>query len=77
MSKVVSRLLAYGASVEENLAQQQSAFAELLASLGQASDEEIQQALTEEREAVEPEAGLNSEIISRFRNRLAKSESPA
>ena len=53
----------------EEIKQQKAAFTALLQSLGQASMAEIEQVLAE-REAVEPEAGLNPELMERLRVRL-------
>jgi hypothetical protein len=61
---------------EQAVAQQRASFTALLQSLGQASFDEIEAVLTE-REVVEPEAGLNPEVITRLRERLADKQQPA
>jgi hypothetical protein len=61
---------------EQAVAQQQASFTALLQSLGQASFDEIEAVLAE-REVVEPEAGLNPEVITRLRERLADQQQPA
>jgi hypothetical protein len=58
------------------VAQQRASFTALLQSLGQASFDEIE-ALLAEREVVEPEAGLNPEVLIRLRERLADKQQPA
>jgi len=61
---------------EQAVAQQRASFTALLQRLGQASFDEIE-AVMAEREAVEPEAGLNPRIITRLRERLANKQQPA
>jgi hypothetical protein len=61
---------------EQAVAQQRASFTALLQSLGQASFDEIEAVLAE-REVVEPEAGLNPEVITRLRERLADRQQPA
>lgn len=60
---------------EQTAAQQRASFTALLQSLGQASFDEIEAVLAE-REVVEPEAGLNPEVIMRLRERLANKQQP-
>jgi hypothetical protein len=55
---------------EESIAQQRASYTALLQRLGQTSFEEIKAAMAE-REQVEPEAGLNPEIIKLLQARLA------
>ncbi|MGJ5672659.1 MAG: toxin-antitoxin system HicB family antitoxin [Nostochopsis sp.] len=54
---------------EEEVTQQKIAFAALLDKLEQASPSEIESILAE-REKVEPEAELNSEVINRLQQRI-------
>lgn len=54
---------------EETTAQQKASFTALLQSLGQASKAEIE-AVMAEREVVEPEQGLNLEVINRLQQRI-------
>jgi hypothetical protein len=61
---------------EQAVAQQRASFTALLQSLGQTSFDEIEAVLAE-REVVEPEAGLNPEVITRLRERLADKQQPA
>ena len=61
---------------EQAVAQQRASFTALLQSLGQASFDEIEAVLAG-REAVEPEAGLNPEVIKRLRERIVNNEQPA
>jgi hypothetical protein len=61
---------------EQAAAQQRASFTALLQSLGQTSFDEIE-AVMAEREVVEPEAGLNPEVITRLRERLAGKQQPA
>jgi len=61
---------------EQAVAQQRASFMALLQRLGQASFDEIEAVLAE-REAVEPEAGLDPEVIARLQKRLANKQQPA
>jgi uncharacterized protein YpbB len=61
---------------EQAVAQQRASFTALLQSLGQASFDEIE-AVMAEREVVEPDVGLNPEIITRLQERLADKQQPA
>ena len=60
---------------EPAVAQQRATFTALLQSLGQASFDEIEAVLAE-REVVEPEVGLNPEVITSLRERLADKQQP-
>ena len=53
--------------------QQQAAYTALLQSLGQASFEEIQQVM-DERDIVEPEKGLNPDVINKLQNRIHRQQ---
>jgi hypothetical protein len=55
---------------EEAVQQQREAFVALLENLGQASSTETRQALAE-REEVAPEPGLDHEVTTRLRQRIA------
>ncbi|MDZ7361809.1 MAG: toxin-antitoxin system HicB family antitoxin [candidate division KSB1 bacterium] len=55
---------------EKNIAQQRNDFANLLSSLGQASFSEIEK-IMQERELVDPEPGLTSEVVKRLQERIA------
>jgi hypothetical protein len=59
------------ANTEEEVARQQAAFTGLLENLGNASPEEIDQAL-EERAETEPETDLNPDAVKRLRARLGE-----
>jgi hypothetical protein len=61
---------------EQAVAQQRASFTALLQSLGQTSFDDIKAVLAE-REVVEPEAGLNPEVITRLRERIADKQQPA
>lgn len=61
---------------EQAVAQQRASFTALLQSLGQASFDEIEAVLAE-REVVEPEAGLNPEVITRLQERIANKRRPS
>jgi hypothetical protein len=61
---------------EQAVARQRASFTALLQSLGQASFGEIE-AVMAEREVVEPDVGLNPEVITRLRERLADKQPPA
>ena len=61
---------------EQAVVQQRASFTALLQSLGQASFDEIG-AVMAEREVVEPDPGLNPEVIMRLRERLANKQQPA
>ena len=61
---------------EQAVAQQRASFTALLQSLGQASFDEIEAVLAE-REVVEPEAGLNPEVIARLQERVANKRQPS
>jgi hypothetical protein len=61
---------------EQVTSQQQASFTALLQSLGQASFDEIEVMLAE-REAVEPEVGLNAEAMRRLRQRFSGAQPPA
>ncbi len=61
---------------EMEVAQQRTAFAKLLQSLGQASFAEIEQVM-QEREVIAPEAGLTFEIIERLQSRIAQQQPAA
>jgi len=54
---------------EAAVRQQREAFDTLLASLGRASPEEVQKALSE-RQAVEPEPDLDPQVVARLRQRI-------
>ncbi|MER3493619.1 MAG: toxin-antitoxin system HicB family antitoxin [Mastigocladus sp. ERB_26_2] len=54
---------------EHEVTQQKQSFAALLDKLGQASPSEIESTLAE-REKVEPEAELSSEVINRLQQRI-------
>jgi hypothetical protein len=58
-------------SPEEAIGQQHASFAALLQSLGQATFDEIEDAMAE-REEVEPEVGLSAEVMQHLQDRLAK-----
>jgi hypothetical protein len=62
------------AVVEKDIARQQTAFADLLGSLGKATSSEIEQTLAG-REPVKPEKGLSSQTVKRLRGRMNR-ESP-
>lgn len=59
---------------EETTAQQKASFTALLQSLGQASKAEIE-AVMAEREVVEPEQGLNLEVINRLQQGIKQERS--
>ena len=61
---------------EQAVVQQRASFTALLQSLGQASFDEIGEVMAE-REVVEPDPGLNPEVIMRLRERLANRQQPA
>jgi len=61
-----------GTIPEEGIDQQKQSFQALLQQLGQASPTEIESALAE-REMVEPEPELSSEIIDRLQQRIRHS----
>jgi len=55
---------------EQAISQQQASFTALLQSLGQASFDEIEAVLAG-REKVEPEEGLNAQVMMRLQSRIA------
>lgn len=54
---------------EQTVKEQRAAYTALLQNLGQASFEEIE-AVMSEREEVQPEAGLSSEVVARLQERF-------
>lgn len=54
-------------------AQQEQSFEALLENLGQASTEQSE-AILAQREQVEPEPGLNTDVVNRLRARIRQSE---
>jgi len=59
---------------EKVIAEQKASYAALLQNLGQASFDEISQAMAE-REEIEPESGLTPEVIHRLQKRRGISSS--
>lgn len=59
---------------EKEIAQQRTAFAALIESLGQASFSKIQEILRE-REVVEPEKGLAPEVVKQLQERITNQPS--
>ena len=56
---------------EEEIEQQRASFEALLASLGEASEDEIERVLAE-REVVEPETNLEKVAVERLKKRIAE-----
>ena len=56
---------------EKVLAEQRAQYSLLLQSLGQASFAQIEETLAE-REPIEPESGLTTEVVARLRERMAR-----